>query len=256
MENVKYEVTFEEKKNRAGCWSSNTVTIHSVVDGVKTAIGSYERNYPSYVAATFFPFRLAGKDYALYSRDYTATRVMSLPDCKDLGGEEPDGIGFCPTEFYVPEKEDDSGEFFPFGFVAGCIFGDDSSWKIEHLDLKDADKGIIKRDNKFGYIQLPNKISLKDAISISDWSDYDELSFLYVARQDLYRLRKDYSFEKYFSSDIVGDILRTVKSHGFQHLVDDILGYFAWYAKCKPQHQFSEDEQKLHELIKSIKTNK
>ena len=28
------------------------------------------------------------------------------------------------------------------GFVAGCVWGDDSSWKIEYLDLSKADEGI------------------------------------------------------------------------------------------------------------------
>jgi len=68
-----------------------------------TQIGEYVRNY-YYSPGTFFPFSKDGKWYALYSRDYTATRVMSLPDCKDLGGEEPSSAGFCPAEYYVPTR--------------------------------------------------------------------------------------------------------------------------------------------------------
>ncbi len=66
-------------------------------------IGEYVRNYHSYAESTFYPFQSKGKWYALYSKDYTCTRLMSLPDCKDLGGEEPDSCGFCPVEMYVPQ---------------------------------------------------------------------------------------------------------------------------------------------------------
>jgi hypothetical protein len=62
---------------------------------------------------------------------------------------------------------------YPFGFVAGCIWGDDSSDKVQYLDLSKADKGIIKREERFGYIELPPKIRLKDAIDMSLYA-YDE----------------------------------------------------------------------------------
>ena len=42
-----------------------------------------------------------------------------------------------------------------WGLVAGCIWGDDSSWKIQYLDLSRAAEGIIGREERFGYIELP-----------------------------------------------------------------------------------------------------
>lgn len=65
-------------------------------------IGEYERNYGS-LFNTFAPFEQNGQYYALYSKDYTATRIMSLPDCKDIGSEEPHAHGFCPVDYYVPQ---------------------------------------------------------------------------------------------------------------------------------------------------------
>jgi hypothetical protein len=159
-------------------------------------IGEYKRNYG--FLDTFHWFTKDGKDYALYSKDYTATRVMELPSCKDLGGEEPDSCGFCPVEFYVPSyvvhefkrdplkgtqfrmyepgpKEFEEGEVSkpvtsllhdPFGFVAGCVWGDDTSWKIEFIDLSEADKGILRHDDRFGYIELPGKSGLRDVIDM------------------------------------------------------------------------------------------
>ena len=88
---------------------------------------------------------------------------MELPSCKDICGEEPGTFGFCPTGFYVPETkhlgEDwGDGEIVgpdgQFGFVCGCIWGDDCSWKIQHLDLSKITEGVLTHDDRFGYIEL------------------------------------------------------------------------------------------------------
>ena len=98
--------------------------------------------------------------------------------------------GFCPTDYFVPTRvyyKNEDGEnspkneslketqvlFYSFGFVAGCVWGDDSSWKIQFLDLSEAEKGIIKREEKFGYIELPDNQTLKEAIDMYDYG-YDE----------------------------------------------------------------------------------
>jgi len=203
-----------------------TGTLHGLRVGVfrsdgesEQQVGEYERNHPG-IYRTFHYFKRDGKDYALYSPDYTATRVMELPSCKDLGGEDPDSDGFCPVDFYVPrfveceyldfddkphqfrrnEPSDDdltrrttkitpldekTGErvvvekpiypigpvtYYPFGFVAGCIWGDSGSWKIQYLDLSDVERGVIKRDARFGYIEMPHDMNLRDAISMDNYS--------------------------------------------------------------------------------------
>lgn len=191
-------------------------------DKAEELLGSYIRNYGTNFDA-FFPFRINGKDLALYSPDYTATRIMELPLCRDLGGEEPDDEGFCPVDYFVPtfidqeviylsnnesfpkeqisrnrinnpsegdQKESRSTHqyingvtgqecedttivkpigsvaFYPFGFVAGCVWADESSWKVQYLDLSQADQGILKREERFGYIELPENIRLRDAIDM------------------------------------------------------------------------------------------
>ena len=80
--------------------------------------------------------------------------------------EEPvSSGGFCPVGFYVPDwwdlhdesvipgseywsddREWPSGEF---GFVWGCVWGDDNSWKIQHLDLTGIQSGVILRNERF-----------------------------------------------------------------------------------------------------------
>ena len=204
-------------------------------------VGEYTRNYPK-LYKTFHHFEKDGKDYALYSRDYTATRVMELPSCKDIGGEDPHAYGFCPVDFYVPryveskyldvedvphrfrinEPSDEdlthrttewtpidqkTGKrivvekpsnpvgpltYYSFGFVAGCIWGDDNSWKIQYLDLSDVDRGVIKRDARFGYIEMPHDMNLKDAIGMGSYSKDPEAEWSHcitIAIQRHYDLR-------------------------------------------------------------------
>lgn len=185
----------EKVPTKPGCWEYEKIGIFR--EGVQ--IGEYVRNYSSFMD-TFHHFRLNGKDLALYSPDYTSTRLMELPSCKDIGGEPRDGNGFCPTGYYVPSylehefdikgekhryriyepepadfKDEDKDRvvsdllFCDFGFISGCVWGDDSSWKIQYLDLSQADKGILNRDERFGYIQLPAKVELKDAIDMDGY---------------------------------------------------------------------------------------
>ena len=107
---------------------------------------------------------------------------MELPGCKDIGGEEPSGGGFCPVEYLVPEivsfqeepEPEKPGSFYyrevrepsNVAFVAGCIWGDDSSWKIQCFDLSRVAEGIIERDERFGYVAMPKGITLADSVSV------------------------------------------------------------------------------------------
>lgn len=224
-----------------GTWNGLRVGVFRIEGETEEQIGEYERNYAN-LYRTFCPFQKDGKDYALYSTDYTVTRIMTLPSCEDIGGEERNGYGFCPVDYYVPtyiEREyvdlDDkvhrhrvnepdaedlvasttkytpldekTGErivvekpsypvgpllYYPFGFVAGCIWGDDSSWKIQYLDLSEVERGVIKREERFGYIAIPNGMTLKQAVDISDYFYASEEEWAYnitIAVQTRFDLR-------------------------------------------------------------------
>jgi len=134
-------------------------------DGSQNKIGEYLRNYGC-LYNTWEPFEQDGKYFALCSPDYTSTAVMSLPECKIIASEPPYYGGFCPTGFCVPTEmkshfESDKPEPLPedwrgkFGFVCGCVWGDDCSWKIEFLDLSEITDGKITRDHRLGYAVLP-----------------------------------------------------------------------------------------------------
>ena len=76
--------------------------------------------------------------------------------------------------------------YVPYGFVAGCYWGDDSSWKIQYLDLSQAHRGIVTRDERFGYIVLPDALSLADAVRIG--GDDSEDPYLHLSIRETFRL--------------------------------------------------------------------
>ncbi len=139
-------------------------------------IGVYKRNYHSFAKKTFYPFHKNGQDYALYSPDYTSTRIMKLPECEDIGGEEPNKTGFCPIEYFVPCNERKSHKHrtfnVDFGFVKGCVWGDDSSMNVQYIDLTNVEKGEIERKpEKLGYHELPENVPLKKAVDLGHYND-------------------------------------------------------------------------------------
>jgi hypothetical protein len=87
-----------------------------------------------------------------------------------IAEETPSEMGFCPVGFYVPDwwdlhdesiipgsahwSEDLEWASGEFGFVWGCVWGDDSSWKVQHLDLTEIQSGVIRRTERFGYVEL------------------------------------------------------------------------------------------------------
>lgn len=168
----KYVIKTIPKANRPGTWNSIIVEVYrrNTPSGVSEKICQYERNYSS-LLATFEPFRQGEREYALISRDYTRTAVIDLASGEIIAEEALDGdSGFCPAGFYVPDWWDThNGRTIPgsnywtaddewpngnFGFVWGCYWGDDSSWKVQYLDLSEIQHGFINRQERFGYVEL------------------------------------------------------------------------------------------------------
>jgi len=128
----------------------------------------YERNYD--LLQTFEPFRQGGREFALISLQYTGTSVLDLATGDVIAEESASDLGFCPVGFYVPDWWDlHRGTTIPgsehwgadyewpcgeFGFVWGCVWGDDSSWKVQYLDLSGIQSGLIRREERFGYVEL------------------------------------------------------------------------------------------------------
>jgi hypothetical protein len=166
----RYFVRGTPKENRPGTWPSTIVEVVRRADGgdEPETVCEYERNYG--LLQTFEPFRQGGRDFALISPRYTGTSVLDLTTGRVIAEEPDSSFGFCPVGFYVPDWWDlHDGSIIPgseywnaerewpcgeFGFVWGCVWGDDSSWKVQHLDLSGVQSGVIRRDERFGYVEL------------------------------------------------------------------------------------------------------
>ena len=201
MNDAKYIAkVIEEIGNSPNSQICLKVGIFEIRSGVEKQVGEYIRNYPN-LFRTFHHFRKNDKHLALYAPHYTATRIMELPSCRDIGGEEPSASGFCPTDFYVPlprtniAPAEEAYLVTDFGFVAGCHWGDDDTWKIEFLDLSEADKGILKRDDRFGYIELPDNLTLEQAISFRTLSTWDERHSCYRDTVELVRIAVQHIYD-------------------------------------------------------------
>jgi hypothetical protein len=188
----------------------NTIHVH-VLDQAGQVVAGYDRNYPS-LFRTFEPFRQGDRLLALISTHYTATSVMDLTTGEVIASEEPHSMGFCPTGFYVPDWWDiHDGSVLPgsmgwrddyelpkgdFGFVWGCIWGDDSSWKVQYLDLSRVQQGELCREERFGYLELAThpKLDAKEFIECSFYNGKREVRFSVLTEFDLdtgHRLGED-----------------------------------------------------------------
>jgi hypothetical protein len=167
----KYAVKGSRKANQPGTLDSTIVEVYRRADslGGPWKICGYERNYP--LMQTFEPFRQGGREFALISRDYTRTAVLDLGSGRVVAEEiDTGGEGFCPAGFFVPDWWDvNDGSIIPgseywnvdrewpngdFGFVWGCLWGDDGSWKVQYLDLSRIQQGVVRREERFGYVEL------------------------------------------------------------------------------------------------------
>jgi hypothetical protein len=153
-----------------GAWRTIRVDVlrRDLDSGSLKKICSYDRRYS--MLHTFEPFRQGDKEFALISRNYTSTDVLDLGTGNVVAMEPESASGFCPVGFYVPDWWDiRTGMVIPgsegwnadhewptghFGFVWGCHWGDDTSWKVQYLDLSRIQDGVITRDDRFGYVEL------------------------------------------------------------------------------------------------------
>lgn len=93
---------------------------------------------------------------------------MTEARCFERAGEERVPPPNCETS-YGPWCSLD------VGFVAGCVWGDDSSWKLEVFDLQRAAEGVISRSARFGYLELANKMPLAEAVLLDSFPPHWDL---------------------------------------------------------------------------------
>lgn len=185
-------------RKKPGSWATSHV---EVLDG-DTVIAAYDRNYS--MLGTFEPFRQDDRDFALISPHYTATSVMDLATGEIIAAEQQDAGGFCPVGFYVPDWHDiHDGTILPgsmqwrpadhewpcgdFGFVWGCIWGDDSAWKVQYLDLSGIRRGELRRDDRFGYVRLATRpgVPASEFIRCASWQGRRSVELVVEQSYDL-----------------------------------------------------------------------
>lgn len=105
--------------------------------------------------------------------EYEAEMILGHPS-----GVKDFYVYFDDSEIREP-KDPESFElpihYHDFGFVAGCVWGDDSgNWKVNFLDLSGIEKGEVfytsEGKREWTYKQLPSNLTMKQAIKIDRWS--------------------------------------------------------------------------------------
>jgi hypothetical protein len=180
-----------------GAWT----TVHVDVLAGDRVVAGYDRNHS--MLGTFEPFRQGDREFALIAPHYTATSVLNLDTGEIVAGEERDPDGFCPVGFYVPDWWDiHDGSLVPgslywtddmewprgdFGFVWGCMWGDDSSRKVQYLDLSRVQQGELVRDERFRYVELAthSKLSPREFIRCSSYEGQLQVTLSVLQRFDL-----------------------------------------------------------------------
>ena len=116
-------------------------------------------------------------------------------DPKYTVGQDVSGWRFCPGEFHVPDvydilNENDIQDMIKnreteywnewidnflnrrtFGFEAGCVWGDDWSYKVQAIDLTKIMEGKVSDDDRFGYLVYDG--DLKDLYDKNYFDDED-----------------------------------------------------------------------------------
>lgn len=164
-------------------------------------VHEYTRNYS--FLQTFEPLRLWREEaeewghYALISPHYTGFQLLNLDSGEVVYDHKGGRTNFCPRAFFVPDFHDylegeavDPQDPFSRGmmetflkrrthaFVQGCVWGDDSSWKVRTLDLQAMLRGEeVAVEEKFGYLVLNGP--LREGITFDYFFDdgYGGLSF-------------------------------------------------------------------------------
>jgi hypothetical protein len=76
-------------------------------------------------------------------------------------------------------------QYSPFAFAAGCYWGDDTSWKIQYIDLSKLAEGVATRDSRFGYLEVPQELKLRDCVRLYI-DDDGSLERIYLTSETCY----------------------------------------------------------------------
>jgi hypothetical protein len=211
--------------NGKGVWSTQDCEIWRIGgneknEAVAATVGTFHYGYSGGIQNIFKPFKHKGKWYCTYATSYTCLSVACLDKDQlvhvaDVPGDLA-ADGFCPAEAGVPFRIDCeeglyadwdldgwdftnpsanrmNAEFCDFGFYCGCVWGDDSSYKLKFIDFRDLEQGkIYTPEEPLDYYELPQNVSLEDAVT-DMWILKEDPSFVQFSATTFktFRRRKD-----------------------------------------------------------------
>jgi len=193
-------------ENKPGTWNSTKVSIYRDEILIGEYLRNYhsfgqETFYPFQIGEDWYAVYSA-------SYTATRIMKLHNDRIEDWCGEESHSEGFCPVEFYIPkynhlqetvnhfktnelttydnyyadcdlnitefmhQKEDKNfigTHYCNFGFLSGCIWGDDSNWKIQYIDLSKVPDKEMSITEKFGYWVMPSNMTLKECVHMDNW---------------------------------------------------------------------------------------
>lgn len=82
-----------------------------------------------------------------------------------------------------------SMQYCNFGFLCGCHWGDDSSWKIRYIDLSKIPEKSLLITDKFGYWEMPESLSLKQCVNMNAWEPGHD--WIALIRSEHFNLKTD-----------------------------------------------------------------
>jgi hypothetical protein len=159
-----------------------------------------------------------GEWYCTYSDNYTRLSFGKLEQGKleHVWSTEGGSKGFCPVEVAIPFEADyfigkdletevfwemENGFFWEmengseyqnlrhadFGFYSGCVWGDDSDYKLKMFDLRELSSGKVTIiEEPIGYHVLPPSLKLRQCID-KFWIEDDGFLQFSAATVKVYR---------------------------------------------------------------------
>lgn len=197
-----YYLTTQTIESQPGCWNWTRVKIYSKFKD--EPILEYDRDYDSHTMAKnsvrTFQYNLGAPIYILYSDTYLSYKVRHMGTDEVVAEIKPESCNHIPVDIYIPTYHSykfskDEGRGFamitngsknverdtkdwassgdqhnmgnlPMAFVAGCVWGDDSSMKLKVLDLRRIKEGVLEFDESIGYHELPYSYSMSELSEI------------------------------------------------------------------------------------------
>lgn len=116
-----------------------------------------------------------------YVPDWTIGYIDGYNDGEDLEDLKKEYLPPMAEEIesgsYYVNINEEAGHAFnhtgQWGVVSGCVWGDDSSYKVRYIDLSRIAEGIVTEDDRFGYVEIPPERLLSESVQLNAYNPDD-----------------------------------------------------------------------------------